>query len=61
MEYKCPVCGQVCCDDLSKYIKHTEKHIVDVIKQKHPEWAEKNGICPKCLEYYRQQIKGGKN
>ncbi len=58
--YKCPVCGRTCSNDLSKYIQHTETHIVDLIKQKHPEWAENSGICPKCLEYYRQQMKGDK-
>jgi len=58
MPYQCPVCGNIVKSSLAEYIKHTEKHIVDEIKKDHPRWAEKNGVCPKCLEYYRKQIKG---
>lgn len=57
MSYKCAVCGTEV-DDLTKFTQHTETHIVDVIKKKHPDWVEKNGLCRKCLDYYRKQIKG---
>ena len=57
MEYLCSLCGEKHAD-LEKFIDHTDAHIVEVIKQKHPDWAQEDGICPKCLEYYRKQIKG---
>lgn len=58
MEYICPVCGKKVASDLKAYIGHTEGHIVDIIKTRHPEWIEKDGLCDKCLDYYRRQIKG---
>ena len=58
MGYQCAACHQVVTGDLVAYIDHTEKHIVDLIKHDHPEWAEKDGICQKCIEYYRAEIKG---
>lgn len=59
MDYVCPVCGEVVPDQLTVYIRHTEDHIIDIVKQAHPEWVEQDGLCRKCLDYYRRQIKGG--
>lgn len=59
MEYKCGVCQEKVEGDLLVYINHTEKHIIDEIKDSHPDWVEKNGICRKCVEYYRGQMRGG--
>ena len=59
MEYQCGVCGQKVGHDMIVYIDHTEKHIVDVIKSEHPDWVEKNGLCVKCLSYYRGELKEG--
>ncbi len=58
MAYRCTVCDKIVSDDLKKFVQHTESHIVDFIKQKHPEWAEKNGLCTKCFDYYKNQLKG---
>ncbi|MBN1870791.1 MAG: hypothetical protein JW847_09485 [Candidatus Omnitrophica bacterium] len=58
MEYKCSVCGKHIKDDLMVYIHHTEKHIADQIHADHPDWTEKGGLCRKCVEYYRNEIKG---
>lgn len=58
MKYKCSICGQVVETDLHDFVEHTEGHIVEVIRQEHPEWSEKNGMCRKCLEHYRKQLKG---
>ncbi len=56
--YQCSVCGKSVSNDLKILIQHTEEHIVDIIKKKHPEWIEKDGVCQKCVEYYRKQLKG---
>ncbi len=45
--------------DLLVVVEHAERHIVDAIKKKHPGWAEDNGICKKCYEFYKKQMKGG--
>ena len=58
MEYKCSVCGEQVEGDLLVYINHTEEHIMDEIKTKHPDWVEDDGLCKKCVDYYREQIKG---
>ena len=58
MNYRCPVCGKDIKTEPAVYIKHTEQHIVDIIKKKYPEWAEKDGLCRKCLEHYRRELKG---
>ncbi len=58
MEYKCSVCQEKVEGDLLLYINHTESHIIEHIKSKHPDWAEENGLCSKCEEYYRKQLKG---
>ncbi|MBF0384866.1 MAG: hypothetical protein HQL27_03250 [Candidatus Omnitrophica bacterium] len=58
MEYICPICNNMS-HDLSSYLDHGDTHVVDLIKNEHPGWKEKNGLCPKCLDYYRSEIKGG--
>lgn len=44
--------------NLTLFLDHTEQHIIDQIKQEHPEWVEEDGICSPCAEYYRKQLKG---
>lgn len=58
MEYKCGICGEHMGRDLLVYINHTQQHIINEIQSKHPDWIEKNGVCNKCLEYYRGQMQG---
>ena len=58
MKYECSVCGDIVSGDSVTYIDHNEGHIVDLIRSKHPEWTEKNGVCAKCYAYYRDQLKG---
>lgn len=58
MDYTCGVCGQKVGADLMVFTFHTENHIVDLVKYDHPGWVEKDGICKKCLEYYKQEIEG---
>ena len=59
MKYQCSVCGEKVDDNLVVYISHTEKHIIDEIKNSHPEWAAQSGVCEKCIEYYKAQFRGG--
>ena len=58
MDYICSLCKQSVSGDLMVYKLHTDNHIVDLVKDDHPEWIESNGLCRKCLEYYENEIKG---
>ena len=37
---------------------HTDRHIIDLVKHDHPEWVDKEGLCPQCAAYYRSEIEG---
>jgi hypothetical protein len=56
MDYICPTCNKRIQRDLKIIIDHTEEHIVEIIKKDHPDWAESNGVCKKCYQYYKEQI-----
>ena len=56
MKFTCPTCNREMPVELMVIIPHTEEHIVNEIKKKHPNWAEKDGICKKCYEYYKNQL-----
>jgi hypothetical protein len=56
MEFVCPTCKKKMERDLDIIIPHTEEHIIEIIKEIHPEWAEKDGICKKCYQYYIKQL-----
>lgn len=58
MEYKCSLCQQRVAGDLLVYVDHTQTHILEEIKKSHPGWAQADGICQKCLEYYQGELKG---
>ncbi|HQP10447.1 MAG TPA: hypothetical protein PKV41_03605 [Candidatus Omnitrophota bacterium] len=58
MAYHCSICRKKVEQDLMAFISHTEGHIMEEIRKDHPEWVEKNGLCRKCVDYYRTQIKG---
>jgi len=56
--YKCATCGARVERDLVAFIKHTDKHVIEAIQKDHPEWVAKDGVCHKCLDYYKKEIKG---
>ena len=56
-EFTCPTCNKKMPRELSVILPHTEEHVVEEIKKKYPHWAEKNGVCKKCYEYYKKQMK----
>ncbi|MFH1996160.1 MAG: hypothetical protein ABIJ27_04070 [Candidatus Omnitrophota bacterium] len=57
IDFICPTCGKSIPRELNVIIPHTEQHIIDAIKKKYPKWAEDNGVCGKCLEHYRKQMR----
>lgn len=44
--------------NLILFLDHTEKHIIDRIKEAHPEWVAQDGVCKPCAQYYRSQLSG---
>lgn len=59
MEYRCPVCGEKVERELLKITSHQDQHIVEEIKKDHPDWIEGDGLCKKCYQYYKDQLKSG--
>ena len=50
----CPIC-QKKVDSFSAEVCHEAKeYIMKRIKDDHPEWVEKDGLCPKCMDYYEK-------
>lgn len=56
MDYICPICKRNFPRELQIVIPHTEEHVIEEIKKRHPNWAEKDGTCVRCYEYYKKQI-----
>lgn len=44
--------------NLILFLDHTEQHIIDRIKEVHPEWVEADGVCKPCADYYQRELKG---
>ena len=44
--------------NLILFLDHTEQHIIDRIKEAHPEWVEEDGVCKPCAEYYKSELSG---
>ncbi len=59
--YRCPMCSKTMDRNLALFLDHTQQHIIDRIKQEHPEWVEKSGVCKPCAEYYEKQLSGQAN
>jgi len=53
------MCKESAGDTLVKFQDHTDRHIVELIKHDHPNWAETDGACQKCYDYYKAEINGG--
>jgi hypothetical protein len=57
MDFVCPTCNKTIPYDLKTIVPHTEEHIIEVIKKKHPDWVKRDGICKKCYDYYKSQLR----
>jgi hypothetical protein len=49
----CPLCKQEVDQELIELHTGREKMIIQLIKEKNPDWVEETGACPRCIEYYR--------
>jgi hypothetical protein len=57
-DYNCPLCGRKMARDLARFLDHTNTHVIDKIKESHPDWVTSDGACAPCEVYYRQQLSG---
>jgi hypothetical protein len=57
-EYVCPVCGKKTRRDLIFFLEHTQAHMIELVKQKHPEWVDRDGLCRPCVDYFQKSLKG---
>lgn len=56
--YQCPLCSRKMERNLILFLDHTHQHVIDRIKDAHPEWVASDGICKPCEDYYRGQLDG---
>ena len=48
------VCGKSSKEEIVDVCTTAYDYIIEQIKKDHPEWVEKDGACPKCIEYYKK-------
>ena len=51
--YICPICGDRVRPEIRGLHALAERWVIEQIKKRHPEWVEADGLCPKCLDHYR--------
>lgn len=51
--YSCPICGDLVEEELLCLHFERERWLVRRIKEKHPEWVEEDGACPRCLKAFK--------
>jgi serine protease AprX len=52
----CPVCGDGVAKLLYRFHIESEKLVITRIKENNPGWAEEDGICSRCVDYYHTEI-----
>jgi serine protease AprX len=52
----CPLCNDVVDELLYRFHINSEKAVIDKIKLNNPGWAEQDGICSRCIDYYNVEI-----
>jgi serine protease AprX len=52
----CPVCGDSVSRLLFRFHIENEKLVINRIKEQNPGWAEQDGICSRCVDYYHTEI-----
>lgn len=52
----CPVCGDEVAGLLYRYHIDNEKLVLQRIREHNPDWAQEDGICSRCVDYYHTEI-----
>ncbi|MFN8291046.1 MAG: S8 family serine peptidase [Chitinophagaceae bacterium] len=52
----CPLCGDRVNRLLYRYHIDNEKVVMEKIKSQNPGWAEADGVCSRCVDYYHTEV-----
>jgi len=52
----CPLCNDIVDKLLYRFHIEGERKVIEQIKINNPQWAEQDGICSRCVDYYHVQI-----
>ena len=52
----CPLCNDAVEKLLYRFHIEGERNVIERIKEEHPAWAEDDGICGRCIDYYHTEI-----
>jgi serine protease AprX len=52
----CPLCNDTVNKLLYRYHIDGEKKVIEKIKAEHPLWAEQDGACSRCVDYYHTAV-----
>jgi serine protease AprX len=53
---ECPLCGDKVNKLLYRFHIENETLVINRIKEQNPQWAEHDGICSRCVDYYHTEI-----
>ncbi len=51
---RCPICKKEKEEEIVDVCNAGYEYIIDLIKKDHPDWLEKDGSCPNCIDYYKK-------
>jgi serine protease AprX len=52
----CPICNDAVDKLLYRFHISSEQAVIEKIKTQNPSWAEQDGICSRCIDYYTVEI-----
>ncbi|HAO47431.1 MAG TPA: S8 family serine peptidase [Ferruginibacter sp.] len=52
----CPLCHDAVDELVYRFHHNSEKAVIDRIRENNPSWAEQDGICSRCIDYYHVEI-----
>jgi serine protease AprX len=52
----CPLCNDTVDKLLYRYHLDNERQVIERIKDHNPQWAENDGACSRCVDYYHTEI-----
>ena len=52
----CPLCNDTVEELVYNFHINSERVVIDKIKSNNPTWAEHDGICSRCIDYYNIEI-----
>src|SRR5258706_13240477 len=53
---KCPLCNDAVDKLLYRFHLDSERQVIEQLKKGHPAWAENDGACGRCVDYYHTEV-----